>query len=107
MRLFDDQAEVKIDNVSVANPDYNSFNSYSLIILNGLERIDEGLANELRKFVENSGSLMIIPTKEMDLESVNAFLNSMSLPYYAQLKEQTIRVNKFDNDNFLYPGWKK
>ena len=102
MRLFDDQAEVKIDNVLVANPDYNSFNSYSLIILNGLERIDEGLANELRKFVENSGSLMIIPTKEMDLESVNAFLNSMSLPYYAQLKEQTIRVNKFDNDNFLF-----
>jgi hypothetical protein len=70
--------------------------------LNGLERIDEGLANELRKFVENSGSLMIIPTKEMDLESVNAFLNSMSLPYYAQLKEQTIRVNKFDKDNFLF-----
>ena len=45
---------------------------------------------------------MIIPTKEMDLGSVNAFLNSMSLPYYAQLKEQTIRVNKFDKDNFLF-----
>ena len=102
IRLFGQEDEVEFDNRLVANPDYNSFNSYSLIILNGLERIDEGLANELKKFVENSGSLMIIPTKEMDLESVNAFLNSMSLPYYAQLKEQTIRVNKFDKDNFLF-----
>lgn len=102
MRLFENDAQVKIDNASFSNPNYNDFGSYSMIILNGLEEINDALANELGKFIDNSGSLMIIPNKDMDLESVNAFLKKMSLPNYAQLKKQNLRVNKYDKENYLF-----
>lgn len=102
MRLFASDEQVQIENVTVSNPDYNSFGSYSLIILNGLEQINDALANELQKFVDNSGSLMIIPNKEMNLESVNKFLSMMSLPCYDNLQTKKQRVNKYDEENFLF-----
>jgi hypothetical protein len=45
---------------------------------------------------------MIIPNKDMDLESVNAFLKKMSLPNYAQLKKKNLRVNKYDKENYVF-----
>lgn len=104
MRLFSEEEEVLIDNYNLSNPPYNDFNTYDLIILNQIETIEDGLAMELKKYVENIGSLMVVPSLQMDLKNVNSFLNSLSLPYYDKLKTQKVRVNKYDKDNFLFKG---
>lgn len=101
-RLFNTDEQVSLHNESVANPNYSSFGTYSMIILNGLNEIGEGLSEELKKFVENSGSLMIVPSKDMNLESINAFLSRLSLPVYSSLQNKDMRVSEFDAENYLF-----
>lgn len=101
-RLFDVDQQINLDNRGVANPDYNAFSNYSLIILNSLQEINEGLSSELKKFVDNSGSLLIVPTHEMEVENINTFLAQMSLPRYVQLHEKNLRVSTFDEENYLF-----
>ena len=104
MRLFSDEEQVVVDNYNLSNPPYNDFNNYSLIILNEIETIKESLAQELKKYVENVGSLLVVPSLEMDVKNVNTFLISLSLPYFEELKKQPMRVNVYDKDNFLFKG---
>jgi hypothetical protein len=104
MRLFAEDEQVLLENANLSNPNYNSFSSYSMIILNGLQQINEGLSNELKKYVDNSGSLLIVPDKNMDLDNVNAFLSKMSLPQYSALQNKTVRVSEFDEENSLFEG---
>jgi hypothetical protein len=102
--LVAEDEQVLLENANLSNPNYNSFSSYSMIILNGLQQINEGLSNELKKYVDNSGSLLIVPDKNMDLDNVNAFLSKMSLPQYSALQNKTVRVSEFDEENSLFEG---
>lgn len=104
MRLFSDEEQVVVDNYNLSNPPYNDFNNYSLIVLNEIENIKESLAQELKKYVENVGSLLVVPSLQMDVKNVNTFLISLSLPYFEELKKQPMRVNVYDKDNFLFKG---
>lgn len=102
MRLFLNEEQVAIDNYSLSNPPYNDFNNYSIIVLNEIETINEGLSLELKKYVENVGSLLIVPSLQMDVKNVNSFLISLSLPYFEELKKQSMRVSVYDKENFLF-----
>ncbi len=102
MRLFSNEEQVAIDNYSLSNPPYNDFNNYSIIVLNEIETINEGLSLELKKYVENVGSLLIVPSLQMDVKNVNSFLISLSLPYFEELKKQSMRVSGYDKENFLF-----
>ena len=102
MRLFLNEEQVAIDNYSLSNPPYNDFNNYSIIVLNEIETINEGLSLELKKYVENVGSLLIVPSLQMDVKNVNSFLISLSLPYFEELKKQSMRVSGYDKENFLF-----
>lgn len=42
--------------------DYSRFNAYQLLILNEPENITSGLASELNKFMDNGGSVLVIPS---------------------------------------------
>lgn len=101
-RLFKFDEQISLDNKSVDNPDYNSFGDYSMIILNGLNEISAGLGIELKKFVENSGSLLVVPSQMMDIKSVNEFLTTLSLPHYSTIQKKNLRVSAFDKDNYLF-----
>lgn len=103
-RLFGQDEDVEITNVSVNNPDYGSFPKYSVIILNELRDISSGLLNELKKALDNSASLIILPSTEMETSSVNASLLQMGVPPYSDLEKTPTRVIGIDTDNGLFNG---
>ncbi|MBR9920210.1 MAG: hypothetical protein GYB31_05165 [Bacteroidetes bacterium] len=59
------------------NLDYSSFPGYQLIILHGLPSISSGLAFELEQYLENGGNLLVFPDRNANLDSYNAFLQSL------------------------------
>ncbi len=76
--------------------DYTSFSNYRLIILDGLEEISSGLSQELKRFVEDGGSLAIFPGQKTDKESYNLFLSSMGSATYQPLDTaatKTVAIN--------------
>jgi Aerotolerance regulator N-terminal/CARDB len=61
------------------NTDVGLFQGVNLIVLEGVERIEGTVANELQNFVKNGGSLIIIPSAMPDGTSYQRFLMPLGI----------------------------
>jgi hypothetical protein len=96
--------------------DFNILQEQNTIVLNQLEEMNPVLQNPLNQFVENGGSLIVIPTLQPNTESYNPFFSQLNLGTIsstsASEKQLTtihfshpIYQNVFENQvtNFQYP----
>lgn len=86
----------RLDNVDARSLDYSKFGDYQLIVLNELPSVSSGLANELKAFSQNGGSVLIFPSLTADLSSYNAFLqlyNAGNLGSFEPTPRQTSQIN--------------
>ncbi len=84
--------------------DYSALNNYSFILLNSLQSISSGLANELKKFVDNGGSVFIFPGANADLQSYKDFLLPLGVNTFEKLDTARTIVDKLNFTNPLYNG---
>ncbi|HTF05315.1 MAG TPA: BatA domain-containing protein [Bacteroidia bacterium] len=84
--------------------DYTSFANYRFIVLNSLKSVSSGLANELKKFVDNGGSLMVFPGAGADVVSYNALLNPLGLSGYGAYDTTMQPVEHLNFQHPLYQG---
>lgn len=77
--------------------DYSSLASQQVIILSELKSISSGLAQELNRFVQNGGSLIVFPPTQTDTGSYKSFLSSLGTNFY--LRQDTANT-KIDWVNF-------
>lgn len=85
-----------------ANINYASFKNYSLIILNEIASPSSGLAQELKTFVENGGSVIIFPNLNSDQQIYSNFLTAVNLPAVAELKNAPLSVSKIELKDPLF-----
>lgn len=96
--------------------DFNILQEQNTIILNQLEEINTALQNALNAFVENGGTLVIIPSVQINTASYSTFLSQLNLGTISSSssteKQLTtihfshpIFQNVFENQvtNFQYP----
>jgi len=84
--------------------DYTAFANYRFIVVNSLKSISSGLAIELKKFVDNGGSLMVFPGPNADIVSYNALLNPLGLSGYGTLDTARQSVDHLNFQHPLYQG---
>jgi hypothetical protein len=59
-----------------SNIDYSLISQFDLVIVNGLERIDNSLSHELNNYIGQDGSLLLIPGENIDLNSYKRMVAS-------------------------------
>jgi len=79
-------------NVNYENIDYSAFPLNDLIILNGLVTVSTGLTAELRRYVTEGGSLVVVPSLKADLNSYKNFLTFLQSDYYTELDTSNQKV---------------
>ncbi len=86
--------------------DYAAFANYRFIILNSLTTISSGLSTELKKFVDNGGSLLVLPGRNAQVDTYNALLNPFGLAGYGPAVVDTgLRpVTHLNFNHALYQG---
>ncbi len=89
-------------NISVNGVNYSELASYNLIILNEIDDISTGLAQELQKFVAAGGSLFVVPSAHINVESYRSFLNAMGSDYYGTLIKATQKISAINLLNPVY-----
>ena len=62
-----------------SSTDYSLIRQFDLVIVNGLQSVDNSLSLELNNFMDQGGSLLIIPGHNPDLNSYKSLLLSISL----------------------------
>lgn len=98
-RLFN-QAEFEYSQQAATTLNYNDIPDQNLVILNELERIPASLAAALTSFVNEGGSLVIVPADEIELSGYNSILSTFQI---ATLSEQQIQEKKISQIAFEHP----
>lgn len=96
--------------------DFNIIQEQNTIILNEVREIPGVLQTALKSFVENNGTLIVIPGNDIDRESYQSFFNQLNLGSISQRNtsekqittihfDHTVFQDVFENEvtNFQYP----
>lgn len=100
--VFKVDSIINLSNTTLRQIDFSSLPSYKLIILNGLKSAGSGLMQELTKFVENGGSLIIVPSNDADISNVNNLLSQLGSDLITGLEESAVKVSRVNTNHPLY-----
>lgn len=100
--LFGKDSAFLFVNNSYNNIDYSRLPDYNLIILNELNELSSGLIQELTSYLENSGTILFIPSPKMDMVNQRDFLSSVGSNYYTNFVTEESRVSALDLSNPVF-----
>ncbi len=92
--------EFNFINNTLKQVDYNIISKQDLIILNELDEIPNSLQKILSDFKKNGGSLVIIPSENIKMDSYNSFFKLLNIGNITTKKEQKLSVTKIE---FAHP----
>ncbi|MCO6501234.1 MAG: BatA domain-containing protein [Vicingus serpentipes] len=72
--------------------DYSLIKKSNLVILHHLKEMNTGLANAIKQFVDEGGSLLVFPAPEIDIDSYREFLSLMNVNYYTATDTMATKV---------------
>ncbi|MDY5969839.1 MAG: BatA domain-containing protein [Bacteroidales bacterium] len=78
--LFSGDSAIFLRYAGERSIDYGSLNESNFIVLNGLKDIPSGLAQTLHDFVEDGGSVLVVPPVAAYVASYNSMLSLFSAP---------------------------
>ncbi len=90
--LFKSDSYFQLKNSPVNQIDYSSFASDNLIVLNNLKEISSGLEQELKKYLEQGGAVLVFPSSEINAGSYQNFFQAVNADSYSQLVEADDKV---------------
>jgi len=100
-RLFE-QPEFDYSQQTFNDLNYNDIPTQNFIILNEVKDIPASLSTSLKSFSDNGGSLLIIPSNKLTINSYNTLLNSFQLGNIAEVIENEKKITQIIFDHPLY-----
>ncbi len=94
--LFGADSYFKLTEMPEANINYSAFSNYSLIVLNGLNNPSSGLAQELKAYLNNGGTIVIFPNLDTNPSVYSQFLTAMNLPAVTGLNNTPTKVSSIE-----------
>jgi len=92
--------EFNFTSTIVSKFDYNTIEEQHLLILNELKSIPTILTAKLKEFVTNGGSLVIIPSIDIDINNYNQALRALNIGNLSTITESELAISTI---NFTHP----
>jgi hypothetical protein len=102
--LFNADPYFNLTSISENNINYTSFGSYSLIVLNGLNEPSTGLAQALKSYVDNGGTVVVFPSTFADQSVFSSFLSAFGLPPVTTLMTEPAKVVQIELKHLIFKG---
>jgi hypothetical protein len=100
--LFGNDSNIVFTNTPIRQVAYSDLFSQAMIILNSPSEISTGLSQELSRFVNNGGHLVIFPPDNMQVSSLNNFLNQFGMNGYGTVDTSRQRVDRINLESDIY-----
>jgi hypothetical protein len=94
LAVLEDPDRIELKQVDADALDLSLLDQYDVIILNGAERISDGLATRLQSVLESAGVLIMIPGNTMHTESWNRFSSRLDGPRYSPVDTSSIKLKE-------------
>jgi hypothetical protein len=100
--LFAADSYFQLSSMPESNIVYADFAKYNLIVLSGLKSPSSGLAQQLKSFVSNGGSVVLFPDLDSTMPLYSGFLTSLGLPAVNALNRDTIQASQINLKSKLF-----
>ncbi|MFB0960696.1 MAG: BatA domain-containing protein [Flavobacteriales bacterium] len=100
--LFKNTKEYNFSKFTAKQIDYNRFSEFDLVIVNQLSFISGGLKQELDKFSNAGGTVVVIPAINADLSSYNSYFTLREADLFTALKNLDTKVSNLNFDHLVY-----
>lgn len=101
-KLFGSDSLFVFKSVAENQLDYAALATNRLIVLNELKSISSGLSLELKRFMENGGSVLVFPAKDIELDTYKEFCMANRANYYEKLDTANTKVDKINLEHPIY-----
>ena len=101
-KLFFGDSAVAYHSVTQQGIDFDQLASNNLVVLNELVSIPSGLSETLLRFVDDGGSLLVIPSAQSDVASYNAALQLFHAPQLDAFREKKQKASVVNTQSSLY-----
>jgi hypothetical protein len=88
--------------VTDGNVDYAALGTYASVIVSDVRSISTGLAQQLRSYVANGGTLLFFPADNADLSNYKNFLQPMGVAWPEKLITGDVKVSSIDLQNPVF-----
>lgn len=102
--VFKEDENFDVTVKSSSEIDYSSLTRYDLVIIENIVDITNGLQIELKKYIENGGSLFIVPNPSINLNSYNEFLSLLNIGTLLNKETTTTKITSIAKDDQFYYG---
>ncbi|MFN8231059.1 MAG: BatA and WFA domain-containing protein [Bacteroidia bacterium] len=86
------------------NINYTAIKQCNILILNELENISSGLLSEISQFINEKGSLIIIPNENCKIENYNMLLQNCLLPTFSKKDTLTSKAEIIETRSDFFDG---
>ncbi len=100
--LYKQDSSIQFTNLNEKSLDYGSLPKFDLIVFNEIPSISSGLSDEIKRYVGNGGTIVVLPAANADLASYNSFLTSLNAPVYQKLDTTDTKVVKLSEESYLF-----
>ncbi|MGB0806122.1 MAG: BatA domain-containing protein [Salibacteraceae bacterium] len=84
--------------------DFDDLENVNLLIVNSLDNYSTGFISSIKQFVNNGGSLAILPSKINEQQTLNQLLTSCNVPKLSKIITDTIQSNYINLKSSFYQG---
>ena len=100
-RLFSDSI-FNYNQSAIGTLDYASLDNYNLIILEDVVAPTSGFINALRAYSIAGGSLLIYPSKNLNLSSFRVLAEALTIPKFSKLNNKKVQVSQLNKNHRVF-----
>lgn len=100
--LFKGIGYFTLENQNLSQIQFQKFKDYDLIILNDIRSISSGLSQELIKYIETGGKVLVMPAIDADLPTYNGFFNNLGASPLNKLEKVEKVVAEINTRDFVF-----
>ena len=83
---------------------YSVFPGSAVVVLDEVKSLSSGLADELSKYMNSGGTVLVLPAEDMDASSWNRFLSGIGASQFGNLVQQELKVGNINYESIYFKG---
>lgn len=103
-RLFKEDPYFRYSQMNASQTDYSKFSEQHIIIMDELDDVSTGMTDEIKKFLENGGTVFIVPPGSGDLKGYNELSNILGISRFLTIDTSDSKIENIRSDNQFFDG---
>ena len=101
-KLFNNDDYIDYNTASINNIKYEKLTNFKLIILDGLNNINDGLLKSLTKATKFGASIIIFPSGNTTLDTYNTFSKVLNTDNFVRLIDAPLKLKSINHNSELF-----